>query len=74
MEKLRIADEMASLTKEYLDRVEKSVNPDNLAKWKEAESLWKANIVDITKHNGLDNPYEPPEDACKSSLGGNTLG
>ncbi len=65
MEKLRVADEMAIVATSYLDTVESSIEPAELAQWKQAEMQWKEKVVDIAQHKDLDNPYEPPRDACK---------
>lgn len=65
MEKLRVADEMATAASTYLDTVESSIDPPELAQWKQAERQWKGKVVDIAQHKDLDNPYEPPKDAGK---------
>ncbi|KAH9855776.1 hypothetical protein C2E23DRAFT_866429 [Lenzites betulinus] len=67
VEKLRVADEMAHVSTEYIQCVEKTINPHDLATWREAEEEWKEKVVDITQHNGLPNPYEPPQDATLTS-------
>ncbi|KAI0349199.1 hypothetical protein OH77DRAFT_121712 [Trametes cingulata] len=67
MDKLKTADEMATVASDYLANVESTVEDVKLCEWRAAEMDWKAKVVDIRQHKGLENPYEPSRNVALTS-------
>ncbi|KAI0669304.1 hypothetical protein C8Q78DRAFT_1070866 [Trametes maxima] len=67
---LETAEEHFASACEYIDMIETSIEAHHhadLDDWRKEESEWKSKVIDISKHNDLPNPYEPPPQVALTS-------
>ncbi|KAJ2966643.1 hypothetical protein NUW54_g13747 [Trametes sanguinea] len=66
-----LAESRWTAANEYMSDLEKSFESNldvDLQAWRREELEWQAKVVDVTKHKGLDNPYEPPQEVGTKAI------